>query len=116
MNVVALVGRITHDIELRKSNNGTIWTRITIAINSGEEEVDFVNVVAYEKVAETLGKYMKKGSQIGVNGRIKTGQYEHEKGVKINTFDIVASRIKFLDSKDNDHVSIVNNSTDDLPF
>lgn len=114
MNVVALVGRITDDIELRKSNNGTIWTRITIAINSGEEEVDFVNVVAYEKVAETLGKYMKKGSQIGVNGRIKTGQYEHEKGVKINTFDIVASRIKFLDSKEASGTA--TSQEDDLPF
>lgn len=118
MNSVNIIGRITHDLELKESKSKVKWVRFSVAVNSGAEEVDFINVVAYEKLAEAICNHQKKGSLLGINGRIKTGKYEHDKGVSINTFDIVANTIDFLTPKVSDKTSGTNidNSGDDLPF
>lgn len=114
MNSVNIIGRITHDLELKESKSKVKWVRFSVAVNSGAEEVDFINVVAYDKLAEAICNHQKKGSLLGINGRIKTGKYEHDKGVSINTFDIIANTVDFLTPKATDKNT--DNSGDDLPF
>ena len=86
MNKVVLVGRLTADPELRYTASNKAYTRFTIAVNrnykneDGESEADFISVVAWEKRAETICKYVKKGNRLGIAGKIQTGSYEKEDG------------------------------------
>lgn len=105
MNVVSLVGRLTRDVELRYTPSGTAYGRFTIAVNrripnqNGVREADFIGCVAWGKTAETLANYTRKGSQIGVQGRIQTGSYDNQQGQKVYTTDVVVENFDFLESK-----------------
>ncbi len=105
MNKVCLVGRLTADTELRYNSNNKAYARFNLAVNrnftnaNGEREADFISCVAWEKTAEIINQYFKKGSQIGVEGRIQTGSYEKDNGDKVYTTDIVVDNITFLDKK-----------------
>lgn len=99
MNNFNGIGRLTRDIELRKTGTGKSVANFTIAINKYNDEVDFINCVAWEKVADVLANYTQKGSQIGVSGSITTGSYDHKDGYKVNTTEITAHSIDLLDSK-----------------
>ena len=101
MNKVFLTGNLTRDPELKQTQSGKIFARVGIAVKrpfSKDKEVDFFNLLAWEKTAEFLAKYFSKGSRLIVEGHIQTGSYEKD-GVKHNTFDIVVSQIEFADSK-----------------
>lgn len=98
MNSVNLVGRITHDLDLKKTGEHT-YARFSLAVNRYNDEVDFIDCVAWNKQAEALVKFMTKGSRIGVEGRIQVGSYENKEGVKIKTTDVVVSQVHFLESK-----------------
>lgn len=105
MNSVNLIGRITKDVELKTTESGMVATSMFIAINNGKNEngedkpADFPKICVYEKQAENLAKYCKKGSLVGVNGRIKTRNYEKEDGTKIYETYAIANRVEFLDTK-----------------
>ena len=79
MNRVALIGRLIRDPELRYTKNNTAVASITLGINraikDGEQESDFINCKAFNKRAELIGKYCKKGDQIAIEGSIRTGSY-----------------------------------------
>ena len=104
LNNCVIIGRITKDLELNKTQSNISYVRFTLAVNrsftdeSGERQADFINCIAWREQAENLVKFMKKGSQIGVQGRIQTGSYESDKGT-VYTTDVVAERIQFLESK-----------------
>lgn len=89
INRVVLVGRLTKDPELRYTPNGIASTRFTVAVNrafsnqQGEREADFISCVAWRKQAENLANFMRKGSLIGVEGRIQTGSYEGQDGKRV---------------------------------
>lgn len=89
INRVVLVGRLTKDPELRYTPNGIASARFTVAVNrtfsnqQGEREADFINCQAWRKQAENLANYMKKGSLIGVEGRIQTGSYDGQDGKRV---------------------------------
>lgn len=105
MNNVSLIGRITKDIELRTTDSGMVATAIFIAINNGKNEngeerpADFPKICVYEKQAQNLAKYCKKGSLVAVTGRLKTRTYEKEDGSKVYETYVIASKVQFLDSK-----------------
>ena len=105
MNKVFLVGRLTRDPELRygASNNAVMRTSIAVdrqfTNQNGEREADFINIVAFGNRAETMKKYLTKGSQIAVSGRIQTGSYDGADGKKVYTTDVVIDEFQFLDSK-----------------
>jgi single-strand DNA-binding protein len=105
MNKVILVGRITADPELRYTQSNIAYTRFTLAVNrnfkneSGETEADFISCVAWNKLAETISNYVKKGNRIGIAGRIQTGSYEKENGTKGYLTDVIISDLEFLESK-----------------
>lgn len=104
INNVVLVGRLTKDVELKKTASGISYTNFTLAVNrsfkneQGETEADFINCVVWRNQAENLCKYMRKGSQIGVEGRIQTRSYETEEGMRYIT-EVVANSITFLENK-----------------
>ena len=108
MNKVVLVGRLTADPELRYTASNKAYTRFTIAVNrnykneDGESEADFISVVAWEKRAETICKYVKKGNRLGIAGKIQTGSYEKEDGSRGYLTDVIVSELEFLENKTKD--------------
>lgn len=105
INRVVLVGRLTKDPELRYTPSGVPVTRFTIAVNraftnqQGEREADFISCVAWRKQAENLANYMRKGSLIGIDGRIQTGSYEGPDGKRVYTTEVVADSVQFLEPR-----------------
>lgn len=105
MNKALLIGRLTKDPELRTTSTGRNVCQFSIAVNrnftnaNGEREADFINCVVWDKQAENLVKYQKKGNQIAVDGRIQTRNYEDKDGKRVYVTEILANNISFLDSK-----------------
>ena len=89
MNKALLIGRLTKDPELRATSTGRNVCQFSIAVNrnftnaNGEREADFINCVVWDKQAENLVKYQKKGNQIAVDGRIQTRNYEDKDGKRV---------------------------------
>ncbi|MFA1819651.1 single-stranded DNA-binding protein [Virgibacillus oceani] len=105
LNRVVLVGRLTRDPDLRYTANGTAVANFTVASDrpftnqQGERETDFVNCVTWRRQAENLANYMKKGSMIGVDGRVQTRRYDNQEGKTVFVTEILAENIQFLESK-----------------
>lgn len=135
MNKVEIVGRLTRDVEIRTTENGTVTARFSIAVSrrfknvEGVYEADFINCVAFGKTAEFIEKYFSKGSMIGVTGRIQTGSYTNKDGQKVYTTDVVIEECEFVTSKsDNnnttkpedpvtpDFVDVPANTDEELPW
>ncbi|MGL4252449.1 MAG: single-stranded DNA-binding protein [Fusobacteriaceae bacterium] len=100
MNLVVLIGRLTRDPELKFGQSGKAYSRFSIAVDNPMKkgEADFINCVAFGKTAELIGEYMRKGSKIGVNGRLQMNRYEVN-GEKRTSYDVLVEQIEFLDSK-----------------
>lgn len=115
LNNVAICGRITKDIEIRQTNNGKSFARFCVAVerenfdSSAEKVSDFINVTAWEKTAEFVGKYFAKGSAIYVEGKIQTGSYTNKDGVTVYTTDVKATKVKFAESKPNSNSPAARN-------
>ena len=105
MNKAILIGRLTKDPELRTTPTGRNVCQFSVVVSrnftnaNGEREADFINCVVWDKQAENLVKYQKKGNQIAVEGRIQTRNYDDKDGKKVYVTEILASNISFLDSK-----------------
>ncbi len=101
MNKVILIGNLTRDPEMTTTPNGISLTRFSIAVQrnftsaNGTREADFINIVAWRKLAETCNTYLKKGNKVGVVGSMQTRTYEVD-GQKRYATDIVAEEIEFL--------------------
>ena len=105
MNKVILTGRLTRDPEQRMTQSNLEIARFSLAVQgeyvskSGERPVEFINCVAFGNPASTINRYCKKGSLIGVQGRIKNGSYDAQDGTKRYTTDIVVEQFEFLGAK-----------------
>ena len=104
MNRVILVGRLVKDPELRKTNNDIAVVQFTLAVNrtysrNGERTADFINCVAWRTQAENLAKYMRKASQIGVEGQLQVRTYEDSTGAKRYATEVICDNIHFLEAK-----------------
>ena len=100
MNTVTLIGRLTKDPEVKYTTgqNQTAVARFSIAVNDGygeNERTSFINIVAFGKQAENCERFLSKGRQVGITGRIQTGSYEKD-GRTVYTTDVIASRVEFL--------------------
>lgn len=125
MNNVNIIGRLTKDIELKYTTGSEpkAVARMTIAVRRDEKHTDFIPCVAYGKVAENCEKFLKKGSQVGITGRVNTGSYEKE-GKTIYTFDITATGVEFLTPKEKNETPKSNDPVptnfsaidEDIPF
>jgi single-strand DNA-binding protein len=105
INNVVLVGRLTRDPELRYTANGAAVATFSLAVNrnftnqSGEREADFINCVIWRKPAETLANYARKGTLLGVTGRIQTRNYENQQGQRVYVTEVVAENFQLLESR-----------------
>ncbi|MDD7511033.1 MAG: single-stranded DNA-binding protein [Peptostreptococcaceae bacterium] len=109
MNSVNLIGRLTRDPETRYTPSQVAVTNFTIAIDrlvkQGEEKkADFIKIITFGKQAENCERFINKGSQVAVQGRIQTGSYQNKNGDTVYTTDIIADRVQFLSTgtKQND--------------
>ena len=125
MNSVSLVGRLTRDPEVRYKEDLAI-ARFTIAVDrpTKEKTSDFPSCIAFGKVAENVEKYLAKGSQVAVLGRIQTGSYTNKDGQKVYTTDVVAERVEFVGKKESSEEKPAEKplegfeqiSADEIPF
>ena len=98
INNCSLIGRLVREPDVRTTQSGTTVARFSIAIDSGfgdNKRTDFPSIVCFGKTAEICDKYLSKGSQVGVTGRLQTGSYEKD-GTKFYTTDVIADRVEFL--------------------
>lgn len=120
MNRVTLIGRLTKDPNLRFTPNGVAVCTFTLAVNrtftnqQGEREVDFINCIAWRKTAENTANYTKKGSLVGVDGRIQTRNYEGKDGKRVYVTEVVAETVQFLEPKKQEQQRYTHNPGD--PF
>lgn len=105
INNVVLVGRLTKDVDLRYTANGTGVATFTLAVNrnftnqDGNRDADFINCVIWRKSAETLANYAKKGTLLGVTGRIQTRSYENQQGQRVYVTEVVVENFQLLESR-----------------
>ena len=105
MNVVILSGNLARDPEKSTTGTGMSVTRFTIAVNKitrrdDGNNADFIRVTSFDKQADLVAKYLKKGSKVGIEGRIQTGSYTGKDGKTVYTTDVIANRVEFLDRKE----------------
>ncbi|WP_373129058.1 single-stranded DNA-binding protein [Streptococcus lutetiensis] len=105
INNVVLVGRMTRDAELRYTPSNQAVATFTLAVNrnfknqNGEREADFINCVIWRQQAENLANWAKKGTLVGVTGRIQTRNYEKQQGQRVYVTEVVADNFQILESR-----------------
>ena len=101
MNNVTLVGRLTKDPEVKTTTTGKDTCSFSIAVDrpTKEKTADFISCVAWEKNAELIGKYLTKGSRIGIIGAIQSRSWEGTDGKRIYVTEVLVNRIEFIDTK-----------------
>lgn len=105
LNVVALMGRLVYDPELKTTQNGTNVCSFRIAVDrsftrQGEErKADFIDVTAWRQTAEFVSKYFQKGSMIAVEGSLQTRQYQDKNGNNRTSTEVLASQVSFCGGK-----------------
>ena len=104
MNSVDLIGRLTRDPAVRYTNDGLAMASFTLAIDrmSSKDETDYPRITVFGKQAELCERYIRKGSQVGIHGRITTGSYTNKDGQKVYTTGVTADRVEFLDKPKQD--------------
>lgn len=138
MNKVILIGRLTKDVELKYTQtNNTAVASFSLAVNRrfvkpGEErQADFFNIIAWNKLAETISKYLFKGNQVAISGRLETRSWDDENGKKHYVTEVIAEEVDFIETKNrqnndailnspvpvtSEDISDFINNGDDLPF
>ena len=107
-NRAVLVGRLTKDPDLKFTPNGLAVCTFTLAVNrpfknpqTGEHDADFINCVAWRKLAENVANYTSKGNLVAVDGRIQTRNYEGKDGSRVYVTEVVCDSVQFLEPKRN---------------
>ena len=132
INNVVLVGRMTRDAELRYTPSNQAVATFTLAVNrnfknqAGEREADFINCVIWRQQAENLANWAKKGTLVGITGRIQTRNYDNQQGQRVYVTEVVAESFQILESRNQqnnnnqggpfDNSNPMDISDDDLPF
>lgn len=123
MNNVSLLGRTTADVDLKTTQSGKSVVSFTLAVRRkySKDKTDWINLVAWDKQAEFLSKYVSKGQLIGIEGNIQTRSYEDKNGNKRSVTEVIVDNVYFADSKKRDENT--NNEPEyadysdlDLPF
>ena len=120
MNKVILIGRLTRDPELRYTSSNIPVATFALAVDrpftsqSGERETDFINIVVWRKQAENCKNYINQGSQVAVEGRIQTRNYEDQNGQKRYVTEVVADNVQFLDTKASREQRMNNNNNNNV--
>jgi single-strand DNA-binding protein len=117
MNLVVVSGRMARDPELRYTSGGKAYTNFTLAVQKTKDEAEFIDCVAWEKTAETIAEYLRKGNRILIQGRLSVNSYD-QNGEKRKFTRVLANTFEFIDSKNsgNSQNSNRNHYDDDEAF
>lgn len=105
INRVVLVGRLTRDVDLRYTSSGAAVGTFSMAVNrqftnaNGDRKADFINCVIWRKSAENFANFTKKGSLVGVDGRLQTRNYENQQGQRVYVTEVVVDNFSLLESR-----------------
>ena len=119
LNMVAIMGRLTADPELRHTTNSIPVTTFTLAVNrsyvkqGGERQTDFIDVVAWRNTAEFICRYFKKGQMMAVEGSIQTRTYTDKEGRYRKVFEILANNVYFTESRSSSASATYETKSDD---
>lgn len=128
MNNVNIIGRLTKDVEVRKTSTNKSVSSFSIAVDNlatkdGEKTTSFFNCNAWNSVAETLSKYTRKGDRIAISGSLIQRNYDNKNGEKISVVEINVNSITLIENKkentstQSENKAVENNiNDDDLPF
>lgn len=114
INNVVITGRLTKDLDLKYTANGTAVASFTVAVNrkysnqKGEREADFINCVIWREAAEHMANFTRKGSLVGVEGRIQTRSYDNQQGQRVYVTEVVADSFTLLEKKPDNQESKSN--------
>ncbi|HEX6988356.1 MAG TPA: single-stranded DNA-binding protein [Bacillota bacterium] len=103
LNVVVLIGRLVRDPELRYTPSGVAVGGFTLAVDrpftnqQGERETDFIDIVVWRRLAETVAQHLQKGRLVAVHGRLQIRSYETAEGQRRRVAEVVADDVRFLD-------------------
>ena len=97
-NLVILLGRMARDPELRYTSSGKAYANFTLAVQKTKDEAEFIDCVAWEKTAENIAEYFRKGNRILIQGRLSVNSYE-QNGEKRKFIRVLANTFEFIDSK-----------------
>ena len=105
LNRVILIGRLTQDPVLSYTQSGKAVAKFTLAVDrgvkdqSGKNQADFIDIVVWDKQAENVSNYVKKGHMTAVEGRLQVRSYETQEGQKRRAWEVVAGRVMFLEPR-----------------
>ena len=121
MNKVIIIGNVTKNVDRQVTAQGTVYARFTVAVNrrGKDEGVDFFNVVAWEKLADTCAAFLSKGRKVCVEGSLRFGEYTDRDGIKRSTMDVTAQSVEFLspaEKREESTLTPVEIDDNDLPF
>lgn len=125
MNSIALLGRLTKDVEVKfNAVSNTAIAKFTLAVDrkfkkEGQPTADFLNCVAFGKTGENISKFFKKGSKIALIGSVQTGSYDNKEGKKVYTFDINVNEFEFVEKtekKEESNDGFESVDRDEVPF
>ena len=98
MNIAILMGRMTRDPELRYTSSGKAYANFTLAVQKTKDEAEFIDCIVWEKTAETIAEYFRKGNRILIQGRLSVNSYD-QNGEKRKFTRVLANTFEFIDSK-----------------
>lgn len=135
MNLTILKGRTTKDIELKYSQNNVAMASFSLAVKrrfakEGQQDTDFINCQIFGKTAETFAKYVLKGNEVMIQGRIQTRNYDDKDGKKVYVTEVVVENFEFCGNKQTREidgeepnvnqaeldVNVKDTDSNDLPF
>lgn len=105
MNKVILIGNITADPEIRTTTTGITVATFTVAVSRpyvnqmGERETDFIRCVAFRRLAENIGRFLRKGSKVAVDGSLQTRSYDGQDGTRRYVTEVICNNVEFLDTR-----------------
>ena len=119
LNTVVLMGRLTRDPELRRTQNNTAVTSFTLAVNrafarEGDQQADFIDIVTWGKTAEFSSRWFRKGLLVAVNGRLQVRDWTDKNGNKRRAYEVVANEVHFAESKKADSAALPPMTADDF--
>ena len=112
MNTIVLSGRMTKDPELKYTSGGKAYTNFTLAVQKTKDEAEFIDCIVWEKTAETIAEYFRKGNRILIQGRLSVSSYE-QNGEKRKSTKVQVFSFEFVDNKNSGNSQNNNNYEDD---
>ena len=111
MNNYMCVARITKDIELRYTPSNKAVVEISLAVNNGKDDTTFIRLTAFDKLAELVSKYCKKGDLIGTQSIIKNHNWEDKNGNKHYDYSFIINKISFLTKANKEEIKKQDNTS-----